>query len=98
MRSFRASTPWVVFFIAVAVAPLASSAPQRASPQDAAALLRSNPDLAAQVRSRLRDSGLTPDQIRARLRDEGYPEDLLDPYLQSGTVSDSSTVTDPRVT
>lgn len=98
MRSFRTRSRWVIFFIAFAGAPLASGAQQRPSPQDAEALLRSNPDLAAQVRSRLRDSGLTPDQVRARLRAEGYPEDLLDAYLQSGTGGDSSRVTDPRVT
>ena len=100
MPSFRTHPARVVFslVIAFAGAPLASAAQQRPSPQDAEALLRSNPELAAQVRSRLRTSGLTPDQVRARLRAEGYPEDLLDPYLQSGTVADTSVVTDPRVT
>ena len=86
-----------MFIVAVACAPLASGAQQRPSPQDAEALLRSNPELAAQVRSRLRDSGLTPEQVRARLRAEGYPEDLLDSYLQPGTAADTATVADPRV-
>ena len=98
MPSFRTRLRRVVFFLGVVSAPLASAAQQRPSPQETEALLRSNPDLAAQLRSRLRESGLTPDQVRARLRAEGYPEDLLDPYLTSGAVADTSTVTDPRVT
>ena len=55
-------------------------------------MLRANPDLAAQVRARLQNSGLTPDQVRARLRDEGYPENLLDAYLTPGATSDTSSM------
>jgi polysaccharide export outer membrane protein len=68
------------------------SAQQRPSPQEAEALLRSNPDLAAQVRSRLRDSGMTPEQVRARLRAEGYPESLLDSYLQPSGAAGTDSV------
>jgi polysaccharide export outer membrane protein len=54
---------------------------QRPTPAQAEELLRTRPDLVAQLRQRLAGSGLTPDQVRARLRAEGYPEDMLDPYL-----------------
>ena len=63
--------------VCIAIAATTLSAQQRPSPQEAEALLRSSPDLAAQARSRLRDSGLTPDQVRARLRAEGYPEEVV---------------------
>ena len=62
MLSFPGLLRWATLFIVVAGAPLASAAQQRPSPQETEALLRSNPDLAAQVRTRLRDSGLTPEQ------------------------------------
>ncbi|PYP13411.1 MAG: hypothetical protein DMD54_16805, partial [Gemmatimonadetes bacterium] len=42
-----------------------------------------NPDV---IRQRLMESGLSADQIRSRLRASGYPENLLDPYLGSGSV------------
>jgi protein involved in polysaccharide export with SLBB domain len=58
---------------------------QRPTPEQAQALLQSRPDLLAQLRKRLVDSGLTPEQIRARLRAEGYPENLLDAYLPGAT-------------
>lgn len=51
------------------------------SPAQAQELLRTRPDLVAQLRQRLGTSGLSRDQVRARLRAAGYPEDLLDPYL-----------------
>ena len=54
---------------------------QRPTPAQAQELLRTRPDLVAQLRQRLASSGLTPDQVRSRLRAEGYPEDLLDAYL-----------------
>ena len=73
-------------------------AQQRPSPQDAEALLRANPDLAAQVRAKLQGSGLTPDQVRARLRAEGYPEHLLDHYLQPGSATDSVAAPSAAVT
>ena len=88
----RSAILCIAAFIAVPAA-----AQQRPSPQEAEALLRSNPDLAAQVRDRLRDSGLTPDQVRARLRAEGYPEHLLDAYLQPGSVADTSAVASATV-
>ena len=61
-------------------------------------LLRSNPELAAQVRAKLQGSGLTPDQVRARLRAEGYPEHLLDQYLMPGSATDSVAAPSPAVT
>src|SRR5215207_5042318 len=83
---------WAMLCIALACFVPHAQAQQRPSPQDAEALLRSNPDLAAQVRSRLRDSGLTPEQVRARLRAEGYPESLLDTYLQPGAAGGTDSV------
>lgn len=83
----RALTCVAVLAITAAFPALAQ---QRPSPQEAEALLRSSPDLANQVRTRLRDSGLTPEQIRARLRAEGYPESLLDAYLQPGSTGADS--------
>jgi polysaccharide biosynthesis/export protein len=58
---------------------------QRPTPSEAEELLRTRPDLVAQLRQRIGTSGLTPDQIRARLRAEGYPESLLDSYLPGTT-------------
>jgi hypothetical protein len=58
---------------------------QRPSSSEAEVLLRTRPDLVAQLRQRIGTSGLTPDQIRARLRAEGYPETLLDAYLPGGS-------------
>src|SRR6185503_12645260 len=54
------------------------------SPAQAQQLLdraRNDPALAATIRARILQSGLTPEQIRARLRASGYPEELLDAYL-----------------
>ena len=82
----------VIVCAAVLCVASVSSAQQRPNPQEAEALLRSNPDLAAQVRSRLRDSGLTPEQVRARLRAEGYPESLLDSYLQPASAGGTDSV------
>lgn len=52
------------------------------TPAQAQELLRTRPDLVAQLRQRLGTSGLSKDQVRARLRAAGYPETLLDPYLE----------------
>jgi protein involved in polysaccharide export with SLBB domain len=51
------------------------------TPTQAQELLKSRPDLVAQLRERIGASGLTPEQVRARLRAAGYPENMLDPYL-----------------
>jgi polysaccharide biosynthesis/export protein len=50
-------------------------------PAVAEQLLKTRPDLVAQLRERIGASGLTREQIRSRLRAAGYPETLLDPYL-----------------
>jgi polysaccharide biosynthesis/export protein len=63
---------------------------QRPTASEAQELLRTRPDLVAQLRSRLTNSGLTPDQVRARLRAEGYPENLLDPYLADARTEGTS--------
>jgi polysaccharide export outer membrane protein len=57
----------------------------RPTPEQAAQLLQSRPDLVEQLRQRMLSSGMTPDQIRARLRAEGYPENLLDAYMPGTT-------------
>lgn len=54
---------------------------QLPSPEQAEELLRTRPELVQELRTRLMQSGLTPDQVRARLRAAGYPEDMLDDYL-----------------
>ena len=72
---------WATLTVALCCAAPVVLAQQRPSPQEAEALLRANPDLAAQIRDRIQNSGMTPDQIRARLRAEGYPENLLDAYF-----------------
>ena len=64
---------------------------QRPTPSQAQELIRTSPDLVAQLRQRLASSGLTPDQVRARLRAEGYPEDLLDAYLADMRTAPDST-------
>ncbi|MEO8139551.1 MAG: SLBB domain-containing protein [Gemmatimonadota bacterium] len=69
---------------AALVAQVPALPPGQAMPTPAQAqeLLRTRPDLVAQLRQRLGTSGLSKDQVRARLRAAGYPENLLDPYLE----------------
>jgi len=88
MRSFLIR--WAVFTLALCCTAPEVSAQQRPSPQEAEALLKANPELAAQIRDRIQNSGMTPDQIRARLRAEGYPENLLDAYLGPANTPDTS--------
>src|SRR5471030_679446 len=54
-------------------------------------LLQTRPDLVAQLRAQILNSGLTPDQIHARLRAAGYPEDILDPYIGTSRTGRDST-------
>ena len=63
------------------------------TPAEAQVLLKTRPDLVAQLRQRFATSGLTRDQVHARLRAEGYPEDLLDSYLP-GASGDVAPLTD----
>ena len=76
------------YFVSVALAILSIALPRlaqaqtvRPTPEQAATLLQTRPDLVQQLRQRMQDSGLTPEQIRARLKAEGYPENLLDSYM-----------------
>ena len=64
------------------------------SAQEIQTLLATRPDLVAQLRQRIADSGLTPDQVRARLKAAGYPEDMLDAYL-STTTTDTTQGAEP---
>src|SRR5688572_7299134 len=70
----------VALFVALAaMAPgLAAQAPTAAQVQQA---LQQQPGLGDVVRSRIAQSGLTPEQIRSRLQASGYPSSLLDAYL-----------------
>ncbi|HTC23170.1 MAG TPA: SLBB domain-containing protein, partial [Gemmatimonadales bacterium] len=67
------------------------------SAQDIETLLATRPDLVAQLRQRISDSGLTPDQVRQRLKAAGYPEDLLDPYLSSADTTQTATPTGSQI-
>ena len=71
----------VVLALAVGAFSRTASAQQLPPPDQARRLMATRPDLVAQLRREIGNSGLTPDQIRARLRAAGYPEDLLDSYL-----------------
>ncbi|MBL0169611.1 MAG: hypothetical protein IPP90_02620 [Gemmatimonadaceae bacterium] len=62
------------------------------TPQQAEAMLRARPELAAQLRQRLQSSGLSPVQVRTRLRAAGYPESLLDQVMGAATTSEASRV------
>src|SRR3989440_111180 len=67
--------------------------PAGMTPEQMVQLLAQNPQLAAQLRHRIEQSGMTPDQIRAQLTANGYPAYLLDAYLggsQSGEATQPS--------
>ena len=92
---FRSSLVRTLVAFGALIAPAALSAqnPTRPTPEQAAVLLQTRPELVQQLRARMESSGLTPQQIRARLKAEGYPEDLLDQYLTGGRTSGSSAPT-----
>src|SRR3954465_10354838 len=75
----------VAVAIVLGAASATASAQQLPPPDQARRLMATRPDLVAQLRREIGNSGLTPDQIRARLRAAGYPEDLLDSYLGGRT-------------
>src|SRR5438105_14551935 len=52
-----------------------------ATPQQALQMLQQNPDLAALLRQRLQQSGLSAEQVRTQLAANGYPANLLDAYF-----------------
>src|SRR5512147_1211806 len=89
MRQLPVRIAVLGFALLISAAP--AHAQGRPTPDQARTLLQTRPDLVAQLRDRLRSSGLTPDQVRARLRAEGYPEDLLDPYLAGGDTTAGAT-------
>jgi polysaccharide export outer membrane protein len=77
--------------VAVALcAPALGRAQALPTPQQAQRALQ-QPGVAAQVRSRISSSGMTPDQIRSRLRAAGYSETLLDAYLTGAADTSSAT-------
>lgn len=83
----RSGVAWSLTLLLALVSPRPLQGQQRPTSAQAAALLQSRPELAAQLRDRLINSGLSPEQVRARLRAEGYPESLLDAYLPSGSAN-----------
>src|SRR6266446_3088075 len=68
------------------VAPMFAGAQQPTAGQVQEAL-QQQPGLADMVRSRISQSGLTPDQIRARLLANGYPATLLDAYFSASAAT-----------
>jgi polysaccharide biosynthesis/export protein len=81
---------WWFIFVFLAI-PMAASAQQRPTADQAQQLLQNNPALLEQLKQKILSSGLTPEQVRARLRAEGYPDNLLDAYLPGGTGETEST-------
>src|SRR6266550_3198632 len=72
----------ILCVLLVAITPgIAAQQPTATQVQQA---LQTQPGLADVVRSRIAQSGMTPDQIRARLTASGYPATLLDSYLSTG--------------
>src|SRR5262245_45118689 len=58
-----------------------------------------SPRIAALIRDRLLESGLTPDQIRARLQASGYSANMLDAYLPGiGAETPTAGVTPETIT
>ncbi len=80
----------VALLVAAQVA--AAQVPQVPSSSQAQQLLQTRPDLAAQLRQRLEESGLTPEQIRSRLEAAGYPDSLLDAYMAGGGGTSADTM------
>src|SRR5579859_5153599 len=75
----------VLLLLLAATAPgLAAQQPTAAQVQQA---LQQQPGLGDVVRTRIAQSGLTPDQIRARRSASGYPSTLLDTYLSANAAS-----------
>jgi len=71
----------IALFVALAALAPGLAAAQQPSANQVQQALQQQPGLADMVRSRISQSGLTPEQIRARLQASGYPTSLLDPYL-----------------
>ena len=65
---------------------------QLPSPDQAAEILKNQPELVDQLRQRLTQSGLTPDQVRSRLRAAGYPDSMLDQYLPGADTTQEATI------
>ena len=87
--------------IAVALsAPLALIAQQPPPPAQAAQVLEravaQQPGLAGTIRSRISQSGLTPEQVRARLQAAGYAPGLLDAYIAAAQPGAAEATPDPN--
>ena len=71
--------------VLLTVAPLGAQTipglPQGMTPEQALTLLQQSPQLQAELRQQVLNSGMTEAQVRQRLSEAGYPPDLLDSYL-----------------
>lgn len=79
----------------VLLAPISAGA-QQPTPQQVQQALQQQPGLGDVVRSRIAQSGLTPDQIRARLSASGYPSTLLDAYLTTSAAAAATPAPDAQ--
>ena len=70
-----------LFVLLAATAPEMGLAAQNPSAAQVQQALQQQPGLGDMVRSRIAQSGLTPEQVRTRLQASGYPSSLLDVYL-----------------
>src|SRR5213596_452122 len=77
----------IALFVALAALAPGLAAAQQPSANQVQQALQQQPGLADMVRSRISQSGLTPDQIRARLLANGYPATLLDAYLSASAAT-----------
>src|SRR5436190_4655486 len=73
----------IALFVALAALAPGLAAAQQPSANQVQQALQQQPGLGDMVRSRISQSGLTPEQIRARLQASGYPASLLDPYFSA---------------
>ena len=74
-------------FVALAALSPGLAAAQQPTAAQVQQALQQQPGLGDMVRTRIAQSGLTPDQIRARLSANGYPSTLLDTYLSNNTAA-----------
>jgi protein involved in polysaccharide export with SLBB domain len=70
-----------LMFLGFAALGSGAATAQQPTPEQARALLRQRPDLAARIQEWVSQSGLTPDQIRSRLSAAGYSATMLDAYF-----------------
>jgi protein involved in polysaccharide export with SLBB domain len=77
--------------VSASALPSPAAAQRRPTPAQMEQLTR-DPSALQRLQRELQSSGLTPAQLRQRLRAEGYSENLLDPYLSSGPVDSTMSI------